>query len=290
MHDHIHVLHPFLLPLLHDTHTHTYMGVCIRCSATPACTHACTRRQAVWYTDLPPPPKLMTVQVPCAHAQPLVACLCFPTSVKGPYEISDLDKVEWWAALHMSVYYESLEGPRCNRFIHISFPRTRRHESDCDSSKGGKHNKPFLLKKKKRHNNPQMFSSMMGNDDERWWCFYSKHDWWRLRIGSREQLARILQLTCLVHGQECGRARGVGGGFEIHTVSSSSIGNATQFFTYLLIFQVFWICGVLFRWWKALSYGRIILLWIQSNWASSGGAAKIWGRTLMANFHSGAPK
>ncbi|MEQ2263970.1 hypothetical protein XENORESO_016385 [Xenotaenia resolanae] len=98
-------------PPIHDKHAHTYIGVCIHCSATPACTHACTHKQAVWYTDLPPSLKLMTVQVLCTHAQPLVACLCFPTSVKGPYEISDLDKVERWAALHMSVYYESLQGP-----------------------------------------------------------------------------------------------------------------------------------------------------------------------------------
>lgn len=26
-------------------------------------------------------------------------------SVKSPYEISNLDKVELWAALHMSIYY-----------------------------------------------------------------------------------------------------------------------------------------------------------------------------------------
>lgn len=96
--------------VFHQWHTRslTYVRTFVR-AAVRACTHACaqTHKHRLPRCDLPPSLNFMTVQVPCA----CVLCLYFPASVKGPYEISNLDKVERWAASHMSVYYQSHWGP-----------------------------------------------------------------------------------------------------------------------------------------------------------------------------------
>lgn len=81
-------------------HAHIHVSAHLRA-------HMPAHKHTVWYTDLPPSLKLMAV---CAHTHTHTVArgvFIFPTSVNGPYEVSYLDKVERWAALHMSVYYES---------------------------------------------------------------------------------------------------------------------------------------------------------------------------------------
>lgn len=82
-----------------------------------SCKLAHRHMNTVWYADLPPSLKLMTVQVAAIRG-----VFMFFLSVKGPYEVSDVDKVERWAASHMSVYYESMRRPR--RRIHRWIRRT----------------------------------------------------------------------------------------------------------------------------------------------------------------------
>lgn len=75
-------------------------------------THMLSHRHtnAVWYNDLPPSRKLMTVQVPCAHAA-IRGVFMFPDKCERPLCDINLDKVERWASWHMCVYYEARRRP-----------------------------------------------------------------------------------------------------------------------------------------------------------------------------------
>lgn len=108
-----------------DVHAHIRMTH--TSNTMRACTHACTQTHKHRLVRWPPSISEINDSAGSMCAQPLVVCLCFPTSVKGPSEISNLDKVERWAALHMSVYYEYQKRPQCYDSPFVKQHRFRRH-------------------------------------------------------------------------------------------------------------------------------------------------------------------